>query len=171
MRAGGFLVALSVPALQLRMVTPGPDTFPQSLPVVQTYNQMQQAFPGSALPANVVVKAPNVNAPAVREAIDQLGQRALASGRMHEPITVDVNKDATVANITVPIDGKGTDAESNASLAALRDENRADPESRLIALPLIRIRAQSDHPAKPIFRLEGGPGTRQPAGSRRPAAR
>ena len=51
-----------------------------------------------------------MNAPAVRAAIDQLEQRALASGRMYEPITVDVNKDATVANITVPIDGKGTDA-------------------------------------------------------------
>jgi uncharacterized membrane protein YdfJ with MMPL/SSD domain len=120
--AAGLLVGLAVPALQLRMVMPGPDTFPQSLPVVQTYNRMQQAFPGSALPASVVVKAPNVNARAVREAIDRLEQRALASGRMHEPITVDVNEDATVANITVPIDGTGTDAESNASLAALRDE-------------------------------------------------
>jgi hypothetical protein len=37
-------------------------------------------------------------------------------------------------------------------------ENRADLQSRLIALPLIRIRAQSDRPAEPIFRLEGGPG-------------
>ncbi len=83
---------------------------------------MQQAFPGEALPANVVVKAPDVNAPAVREAITQLKQRALASGRMHEPITVDVNQDATVANIIVPIDGKGTDAASYASLAALRDK-------------------------------------------------
>ncbi len=61
-----------------------------------------------------------MNAPAVRDAIAELEQRALASGRMHEPITVDVNKDATVANITVPIDGKGTDAASNAALAALR---------------------------------------------------
>ena len=62
-------------------------------PVVKTYDRMQQAFPGTALPANVVVKAPNVNAPAVRAAIDRLEQRALASGRMHEPITVDVNDD------------------------------------------------------------------------------
>ena len=62
--------------------------------VVKTYNRMQQAFPGTALPANVVVKAPNVNAPAVREAIARLEQRALASGRAHEPITVDVNNDA-----------------------------------------------------------------------------
>jgi RND superfamily putative drug exporter len=120
--AAGLLLAIAAPTLQLRMVVTGPDTFPQSLPVVKTYNRMQQAFPGTALPASVVVKAPNVNAPAVREAIDRLEQRALASGRMHEPITVDVNKDATVANITVPIAGKGTDADSSAALAALREE-------------------------------------------------
>ena len=37
-------------------------------------------------------------------------------------------------------------------------ENRADPQSRLIALPVTRIRARSAHPAEPVFRLEGGPG-------------
>jgi RND superfamily putative drug exporter len=120
--AGGLLVALAIPALQLRMVQPGPDTFPQSLEVVQTYNRMQQAFPGTALPANVVVRAADVNAPVVQAAIQRLEQRALASGRMHTPITVDVNDAGTVANITVPIDGKGTDTVSNASLAVLRDE-------------------------------------------------
>ena len=37
-------------------------------------------------------------------------------------------------------------------------ENRADPHSRLIALPVTRVKARSDHPAEPVFRLEGGPG-------------
>jgi len=37
-------------------------------------------------------------------------------------------------------------------------ENRADPESRLIALPVTRIHARSDHPGEPVFWLEGGPG-------------
>jgi pimeloyl-ACP methyl ester carboxylesterase len=37
-------------------------------------------------------------------------------------------------------------------------ENRADPKSRLIALPVTRIRARSGNPAEPIFRLQGGPG-------------
>ena len=63
-----------------------------------------------------------MNAPAVREAIDRLKRQSLASGRMHEPITVDVNQDATVANITLPIDGTGTDRASIAALGTLRDE-------------------------------------------------
>jgi RND superfamily putative drug exporter len=118
--AGGALLALAAPALGLRMVQPGPDTFPQSLKMVKAYNRMQQAFPGTPLPANVVVKAPNVDAAAVRNAIRELESKALATGRIGEPITVETNRDATVANITVPIKGKGTDA-AQASLAALRD--------------------------------------------------
>src|SRR5215203_4334843 len=37
-------------------------------------------------------------------------------------------------------------------------ETRADPESRLIALPVTRIRAASDDPKEPVFFLTGGPG-------------
>jgi uncharacterized membrane protein YdfJ with MMPL/SSD domain len=119
--SAGLLIALAIPAAQLRLQTGGPDSFPQSLPAIQTYNHMQAAFPGTALPANVVVEAPDVNSPQVQAAIQELRERALATGRVHEPFTVDVNRDGTVANITIPIDGKGTDAGSEASLAALRD--------------------------------------------------
>jgi uncharacterized membrane protein YdfJ with MMPL/SSD domain len=119
--AGGLLGALAVPALQLHVATPGPDSFPKSLGVVKTYNRMQQAFPGTALPANVVVKASNVDSPSVRNAIAELERKALASGRAKQPITVDKNRDGTIANITVPIEGTGTDDASNASLAMLRN--------------------------------------------------
>jgi pimeloyl-ACP methyl ester carboxylesterase len=37
-------------------------------------------------------------------------------------------------------------------------ENRHEAGSRLIALPVTRIRARSADPAEPIFRLQGGPG-------------
>jgi uncharacterized membrane protein YdfJ with MMPL/SSD domain len=119
--AGGLLLALAAPALQLRMATPGPDTFPKSLDVVKTYNRMQHAFPGTALPAYVVVKARDVNAPAVRQAISRLETAARTTDRARGPITIDTNTDHTIANITIPILGKGTDAQSNASLASLRD--------------------------------------------------
>jgi uncharacterized membrane protein YdfJ with MMPL/SSD domain/pimeloyl-ACP methyl ester carboxylesterase len=122
MLACGLLLGLAAPALQLHLGYIGPDTLPKSMPVVQAYDRMQQAFPGTAIPATVVVKAPNVNAPQVRAAIAQLERRAHASGRSHGPVTVDVNNDATVANITVPIDGTGADAVSNAALAALRTD-------------------------------------------------
>ncbi|TMR97093.1 alpha/beta fold hydrolase [Nonomuraea basaltis] len=37
-------------------------------------------------------------------------------------------------------------------------ENRRDPGSNLIALPVVRLRATGGDPAEPIFRLGGGPG-------------
>ena len=120
--AAAFLLVLAAPALQLRLAAQGPESFPKGLEVIETYDRMQQAFPGSALPANVVVEAPSVRAPTVKRAIAELKRRALASGRAFEPITVDVNSAGTVANITVPIAGNGTDAASNASFRMLRSE-------------------------------------------------
>jgi uncharacterized membrane protein YdfJ with MMPL/SSD domain len=120
--AGGLLVALAVPALQLRTVQPGVDTYPQDLAAIQTYNRIQEAFPGSEIPAEVVVQAPDVTAPAVQEAIGQLEWRALASGQLHEPITVDMNESGTVATIAIPVEGEGMDATSEAALATLRED-------------------------------------------------
>jgi uncharacterized membrane protein YdfJ with MMPL/SSD domain len=120
--AGGLLLALAVPALGLRTVQPGIETYPQSLPSIQTYNKIEAAFPGSEIPAAVVVKAPSVAAPEVREAIAELERRALATGQLHEPVTVDVNAAGTVAAIAIPLDGKGTDSASEAALATLRDD-------------------------------------------------
>jgi uncharacterized membrane protein YdfJ with MMPL/SSD domain len=119
--AGGLLLALAVPAVQLHLAPQGAESFPKSLPVIETYDRMQHAFPGSALPAKVVVKAPNVNSLAMRAAIGRLETQALASGRAFDPITVDVNKQGTVAAITIPIGGNGTDATSNAAFHLLRD--------------------------------------------------
>jgi RND superfamily putative drug exporter len=118
--AGGLLVALAVPAFQLRTAQPSFDTFPQNL--LTTYNRLKQAFPGTEISANVVVKAPNVEAPSVKEAIGQLEWRAIDSGVMNPPFDVDVNADKTVANISIPIEGDGTDATSKQALTALRDE-------------------------------------------------
>jgi uncharacterized membrane protein YdfJ with MMPL/SSD domain len=120
--AAGLLLALAVPALQLRPVQAGVEAIPQSLPSIKTYNRIQAAFPGNEIPANVVVKAADVTAPEVQEAIGQLKWRALSTGQMHEPITTDVNGAGTIANIAIPIDGAGTDGASEAALATLRDE-------------------------------------------------
>src|ERR1700734_775304 len=51
---------------------------------------------------------------------------------------------------------KGAEAADCGTLVV--PENRHDPHSRLIALPVTVIRAHSAHPGAPIFRLNGGPG-------------
>jgi uncharacterized membrane protein YdfJ with MMPL/SSD domain len=118
--AGGFLVALAIPAYQLHAAQPSIDTYPQNL--LTTYNRLKEAFPGTEIGASVVVRAPNVEAPEVQEAIGQLEWRALQTGVMNEPIDVDVNPAKTVAVVSIPIEGEGTDSTSNQALAALRDE-------------------------------------------------
>jgi uncharacterized membrane protein YdfJ with MMPL/SSD domain len=118
--AGGLLVALAVPAMQLHLANPSIDTYPQKF--LTTYNRLQDAFPGTEVSASVVVKAPNVEAPAVQEAMGQVEWRAIDSGVMNEPIDVDVNAAKTVAVINIPVEGDGTDATSNQALTALRDE-------------------------------------------------
>jgi len=118
--AGGLLVALAVPAYQLHTANPSIDTYPQKLLV--TYNRLKDAFPGTDVAASVVVKAPNIEAPAVQEAIGQLKWRAIDSGVMNEPIDVDINAAKTVVNINIPVEGDGTDSTSNQALTALREE-------------------------------------------------
>jgi uncharacterized membrane protein YdfJ with MMPL/SSD domain len=58
----------------------------------------------------------------VRAAIADLREQAVASGRVHEPITVSVNPAGTVAQIELPTDGTGTDEASDAALATLRED-------------------------------------------------
>jgi uncharacterized membrane protein YdfJ with MMPL/SSD domain len=118
--AGGFLVLLAVPAFHLQTASPGATDLPQSLPIVQTYNRIQQAFPGGPEPAQVVLSAPNVEATAVTDAIGNLKRAALATGQMHEPITVDANAQQTLVRISVPLVGDGIGQTSQNALQTLR---------------------------------------------------
>jgi RND superfamily putative drug exporter len=120
--SGGILIALALPALGMKTVVPGAEAFPKDLQVVQVFDRLQKAFPGEADPALVVVKAPSVDAPEVQSQIDALRARALATGRVREPITVNVNPARTVAQIELPIEGSGSDSVSNAAVSKLRED-------------------------------------------------
>ena len=89
--AVALMVALALPAFGMRTAVPGADGFPPSLGIVKAYTRIEHAFPGTPSPAEVVVKAPNINAPAVRAGIAVLERRALATGLMHRPFRVAVN--------------------------------------------------------------------------------
>jgi uncharacterized membrane protein YdfJ with MMPL/SSD domain len=120
--SAGLLVALALPALGMKTVVPGAEALPKNLEAVQVYDRLQKAFPGEADPAVAVVQAPSIDDPAVRAGIQRLRAEALASGRIHEPVTIAVNRSRTVARIELPLDGSGSDAASYAALATLRNE-------------------------------------------------
>ena len=53
------------------------------------------------------------------------GRRRSRAGKMQGPIEVDVNPAHTVARVTIPLQGEGTDARSNAALRQLRKRDPA----------------------------------------------
>ncbi|HEY1509813.1 MAG TPA: MMPL family transporter [Solirubrobacteraceae bacterium] len=120
--AGGIVVALSIPALGIHTSDPGLQGLPSGLPIVKTLNRMQAAFPGGSQPAHVIVQASDVTSPKVRAAIGELESRALATGQMHEPFDVQISRDRTVADVSIPLSGKGTDNTSDRALETLRGQ-------------------------------------------------
>jgi RND superfamily putative drug exporter len=120
--AGGLLAALCIPAFGLKTVSSGVQGLPPDLPATKTMNRIEAAFPGGPLPAVVVVKGENVTSPATATAIDQLKFSALATGYMQEPIDVRFSDDRTVAEVSIPLAGNGTDAASVRALEMLRED-------------------------------------------------
>jgi uncharacterized membrane protein YdfJ with MMPL/SSD domain len=114
--SAGLLIVLALPALNMKTVNPGTAGLPHDLPIMQTYERIQSAFPGGPLPALAVVEAKDVTSPAVQKGIDDL--KATASG----PTDVIVSPNKQVAIVSIPLPGNGTDERSDAALMQLRDQ-------------------------------------------------
>jgi uncharacterized membrane protein YdfJ with MMPL/SSD domain len=119
--SAGALLALAAPALHMHTSQPGPETFPKSIPVIKVYDQASKAFPGGAIPALVMVKTGDTTTEQVRTQIAALRHDAVASGEFSEPTNVRVNAKGTIALVSLPINGKGTDAASTHALRSLRE--------------------------------------------------
>jgi uncharacterized membrane protein YdfJ with MMPL/SSD domain len=115
-----LLVVLALPTLHIHTKLPSFTDLPRSIPIVQTYAKIQKAFPGAQTPAQVVVEAPDVDTPQVRQALAALKREALASGQMFQPIREFVNPAHTVVRVEVPLAGDGDNGTSVAALDTLR---------------------------------------------------
>jgi uncharacterized membrane protein YdfJ with MMPL/SSD domain len=120
--SGTLLVALAIPAFSLHTAVPGLQGLPKGLPIVKTLNNIQTTFPGGPTPAQVVVSGRNVDSPQVEQAIASLERDGLASGKIKQPITVDVNRARDVAVVSMPLIGEGTDNVSVKALQTLRND-------------------------------------------------
>jgi len=89
-----------------------------------------------------------------------VGLGACASVDSYSPPEGGSNGDLMIGPgaYTVKEDGKSVEYQADRGML-LDPENRSVPDSRLIALPVIRIRSLADNPEEPIFHLSGGPGT------------
>jgi putative drug exporter of the RND superfamily len=118
------MLALAAPALGMRLAYPENDV-PNNVPIVATYNRIQQAFPQAPSPAQVVVTGTGLSGSAVRNAITALQARASANGPIREPITTASVAGGRALIVNVTLAGNGTDTASNDALATL--QNRALP--------------------------------------------
>ncbi len=120
--SAGVLVAIAAPALGMKLVQPGADAFPQNISTIQAYNKVQKAFPGDLIPATVLIQADNVRTPEIQNSIRALVGKALATGRLHDPVATDVNRAGTVEVVSLSMNGNGTNEASIRSLKTLRED-------------------------------------------------
>jgi RND superfamily putative drug exporter len=120
--ASAVLLALAIPAIGMKTANSGVEDLPRDIPIMGVYDRMNEAFPGGQIPAVVAIQADDVTAPAVRDAIADLRDEAVASKQFEPPTSTTVSKDDTVVSVLLPIVGNGTDDRSNAALATLRDD-------------------------------------------------
>lgn len=119
--AAGFLLVLAAPALGMHTEKLSIEKqIPKNTPLLRTYEHINTAFPGGSDPAVVVVKAPDIQAPAVNRAIRSLQDAARHAGEFGRPIRAQTYPRANVATVQVPLNGTGTDATSRHALATLR---------------------------------------------------
>jgi RND superfamily putative drug exporter len=119
--AGGLLVFLALPAFRLHTANESVESLPQDVSSIQTYNRLQDTFPGGGIPAVVVVSSDQGPTPQVRQGIAALGARAKASPLFKPPIPLDTFPDRSVVQVNIPVAGDGTDSRSNAAVDELRD--------------------------------------------------
>src|SRR3954463_2105147 len=74
--SAGLLIFLALPALRLHTANESVESLPQDVASIQTYNRIQDAFPGGGIPASVVVSSPNGPTPQVRQGIARLSAEA-----------------------------------------------------------------------------------------------
>ena len=118
--ATAVLVVMAIPALTIHPAESGLDAMPKSLPALEAFHVIDDAFPGGASAAVVAVRSDDAGA--AQSQIAEMKRQALASGEMIEPIDVERSDDGSTFQVSIPLAGEGTDAVSDHALATLRNE-------------------------------------------------
>ncbi|MER5661986.1 MMPL family transporter [Streptomyces mirabilis] len=130
--AAGALLAIAAPALGMKTQQLTLDKeFGNSLPIVGTYNRVNDAFPGGSEPAEVVVKAHDINAADVKSALADFRTQAISSGASRGPVDIKVHAAQNVAFVYVPLVGGSDQDKAEKSLQLLRDKVRPDTLGKL----------------------------------------
>jgi uncharacterized membrane protein YdfJ with MMPL/SSD domain len=121
--AAGVLVALTIPVLGMQTSLGGTDDASRDLQVMRTYDRIQAAFPSEGSAEMVVIKADDATSHEVVSGIEALESEATARPALFEgKPSLELSADKTVATVTLPTTGNGTDDRSNRAVDALRGD-------------------------------------------------
>ncbi|MFJ7628500.1 MMPL family transporter [Streptomyces sp. NPDC097595] len=117
------MLAIAAPALGLKLVDPGKDTFSRSIPAMQVYDRLTAAYPELLVKHEVVTRTSPDRAPEARAALTELGRRAQADplfARTGKPV-LRTSADGRVTVLELAVPHPAPSDEAIASLDHLRD--------------------------------------------------
>ncbi|MFD5068178.1 MMPL family transporter [Streptomyces sp. NPDC058369] len=117
------MLAVAAPALGLKLVDPGKDTFSRSIPAMRVYDRLTATYPELLVKHEVVTRTSPGRAPEVRAALTELGRRAQADplfARTGKPV-VRTSADGRVTVLELAVPHPAPSDEAIASLDHLRD--------------------------------------------------
>ncbi|MFF7338905.1 MMPL family transporter [Streptomyces sp. NPDC008163] len=117
------MLAVAAPALGLKLVDPGKDTFSRSIPAMQVYDRLTAAYPELLVKHEVVTRTSPDRAPEARAALTELGRRAQADplfARTGRPV-LRTSADGRVSVLELAVPHPAPADEAIASLDHLRD--------------------------------------------------
>ncbi|MEU1284122.1 MMPL family transporter [Kitasatospora sp. NPDC005856] len=127
------MLALAAPALGLKLVDPGKDTFSRDIPAMQVYDRLNAAFPELLVTHRVVARSTPDRAAEVRRALADLGRRAQADqlfARNAEP-TVRMSADGRIGVLELAVPFPANSAQAIRSLDRIRGDHLPATVGRL----------------------------------------
>ena len=118
------LLLLAAPVTQLNLgFSTGADAYPDAIKGKRALELLDEHFAvGLTQPAVVVVDAPDVTAPAVREAVARLLSRVESEPIFTAPFETSVSPNADLLFVRLPINADADDERSEAAVRFLRDD-------------------------------------------------
>ncbi|MDD9349000.1 MMPL family transporter, partial [Mumia sp.] len=116
----GLLLALSAPALGMKLHEGTIDTLPQDLPAVATFQTVQEHFPAERPSVEIVARSDG-NATEVGRALDDLATRAQAEGLASDAEPVAVSADGRTSVLRLTAAGADGEQANEDAVSELRD--------------------------------------------------
>ncbi|MFE9825104.1 MMPL family transporter [Streptomyces sp. NPDC005791] len=119
------MLGLAAPALGLKLIDPGKDTFSRDIPAMQVYDRLTGSFPELLVTHEVVARSAPEQKDRVKQALKDLGRRTQADplfAKSAEP-RVRTSADGRISVLELAVPHPAPSAEAIESLAHLRQDH------------------------------------------------